>query len=118
MLIVFQVIALLTIAAVAYFMARGGGARHQAIRRIMFFAFVVAAGSSVFFPQVWSWAANLLGIARGTDLLLYTLVLTFLGFVASTFRRTRALEADITQLARSVALLSEAQEQRSGDRDD
>ena len=38
-------------------------------------------------------------------LLLYLLVLTFLGFVATTYRRFRRLEAEMTELARHVALL-------------
>src|SRR5690554_747768 len=105
MTIVFQILAVVVIAVAALFMLRGGGARHQAIRRIFMLAFIVAAASSVFFPQVWSWAAHLVGVGRGADLLLYFLVLTFLGFVASTYRRFRHLEEDVTRLARQMALL-------------
>jgi hypothetical protein len=103
--IVFQIIAVVVIGFVAFLMIRGGGARHQAIRRILMLAFVVAVASSVFFPSVWTSVANLLGIGRGADLLLYFLVLTFLGFVASTYRRFRRLEGDLTELVRQVALL-------------
>lgn len=105
MTIFFQILAVVLIALAAFFMLRGGGARHQAIRRILMLLFIVAAASSVFFPQVWTWAANLVGIGRGADLLLYLLVLTFLGFVATTYRRFRRLETDVTELARELALL-------------
>ncbi len=104
MTIVFQVLAIVTIVIAALFMLRGGGARHQAIQRIFLLLFIVAAGSSVFFPQVWTFAARLLGVGRGADLLLYITVLAFLGFVATTYRRFRRLEQEITELARSVAL--------------
>lgn len=106
MTIVFQIVAVVVIAVAALFMIRGGGARHQAIRRILMLLFIVAAASSVFFPQVWSWAAHLVGVGRGADLLLYFLVLTFLGFVASTYRRFRHLEEDVTRMARQMALLT------------
>ena len=104
-MIAFQILAVVVIALAAFFMLRGGGARHQAIRRILMLAFIVAAASSVFFPGVWTWLANLLGIGRGADLLLYILVLTFLGFVATTYRRFRNLETDVTELSRQIALM-------------
>lgn len=104
MTIVFQILAIVTIVIAALFMLRGGGARHQAIQRIFLLLFIVAAGSSVFVPQVWTFAAQLLGVGRGADLLLYITVLAFLGFVATTYRRFRRLEHDITELARKVAL--------------
>jgi hypothetical protein len=105
MTFVFQLVAVLVIALAAIFMLRGGGARHQAIRRILMLVFIVAAASSVFFPQLWTWAANAVGVGRGADLLLYFLVLTFLSFVASTYRRFRRLQEDVTELSRQMALL-------------
>ncbi|MBB5632658.1 hypothetical protein BKA04_000881 [Cryobacterium mesophilum] len=109
MTLIFQILAVVVILIAAFFMLRGGGARHQAIRRILMLLFIVAAASSVFFPQVWTWAAHLIGIGRGADLLLYFLVLTFLGFVASTYRRFRNLEHDVTELSRQVALVTAPQ---------
>lgn len=106
MTIVFQILAVIAIVIAALFMLRGGGARHQAIRRIFLLLFIVAAGSSVFFPQVWTFAAKLLGVGRGADLLLYITVITFLGFIATTYRKFRSIERDITELARQVALNS------------
>lgn len=105
MMIVFQILAAIAIVIAAFFMLRGGGARHQAIRRILMLFFIVAAASSVFFPQIWTTLANLLGIGRGADLLLYLTVLFFLGFIASTYRRFRHLENDVTELARQLALV-------------
>jgi small membrane protein len=115
MTIVFQILAVIAIVIAAVFTFRGGGARHQAIRRTFMLLFIVAAASSVFFPQAWTWLANLLGIGRGADLLLYLLVLTFFGFVASTYRRFRQLEMSMTSVARQVALMDAPA--ASGDRD-
>lgn len=107
MILVFQILTVVTVAIASFFVARGRGARHQAIRRLLMLVFAVAAASSVFFPQTWTWAANRVGIGRGTDLLLYLLVLTFIGFVASTYRHFRQLEGQMTELARRLALMSE-----------
>lgn len=108
MRVLLQVLTVVVVGATAWFVIRGQGARHQAIRRVLMLGFVAAAASSVFFPQLWSRAAHLVGVGRGTDLLLYLLVLTFFAFVASTYRRFRHMESQITQLARRLALLSEA----------
>jgi hypothetical protein len=104
-ILVFQIAAVVAVIAIAFFILRGGGARHQAVRRILLVLFVVGAGISVFFPQVLTTLANLVGIGRGTDLLLYIMVIAFLGFAATTYRRARQLENNITELSRQIALL-------------
>jgi len=104
-ILVFQIAAVVAVIVIAFFVLRGGGARHQAIRRILLVLFVIGAAISVFFPNLLTWLANLVGIGRGTDLLLYILVIAFLGFAATTYRRSRQLEDQITELARRIALL-------------
>ncbi|MBX3193973.1 MAG: DUF2304 domain-containing protein [Microbacteriaceae bacterium] len=104
-MLVFQIAAVVAVILIAFFILRGGGARHQAIQRILLVLFVVGAAVSVFFPQLLTWLARLVGIGRGTDLLLYVLVIAFLGFAASTYRRSRQLEGQITELSRQIALL-------------
>lgn len=107
MTIVFQILAVAVIAVAAFFIFRGAGARHQALRRVLMLIFVVAAAASLFFPQILTWLANLFGVGRGTDLLLYFLVLIFIGYVATTYRRFRKFETDITELSRQLALMKE-----------
>lgn len=108
MTLVFQLLAVAFIVAAGIALFRPGGARLQAVRKVFLFLFILGAASSVFFPGAWTWAANLLGIGRGADLLVYLLVLAFIGFVATTFRRFRQMEADMTTMARQLALLSAA----------
>lgn len=114
MTIILQVVTVVVIGVAAFFLARSRGARHQAIRRVLLMVFVIAAASSVFVPQYWTKAANLVGVGRGTDLLLYLLVLVFLAFVATTYRRFRHLEEQNTELARTIAIL-QAQERARGE---
>lgn len=97
------------------------GARHQAVRRLLLVGFVVLAGFAVLFPSWFTAVANLLGVGRGTDLLLYLLVIAFLAFVANTYRQQTALNRRITILTRKLALTEaevNAQDAASPDRTD
>ena len=55
-------------------------------------------------PAVISRIAHFVGVGRGTDLLLYVLVIAFLLQILSSFRRNAALERRITRLARRIAI--------------
>jgi hypothetical protein len=105
MIIVVQIVLVLAVIIGALALMRGAGnARHQAVRRILLVLFAGVAALSVFFPGLLTRVANLLGIGRGTDLVLYGLIVCFLIFMASSYHRTRQLEARITKLARRIAL--------------
>ena len=94
-------------------MRRTGADSHLAIRRLVFGLFVVAAILSVLFPQWLSWLARLVGVGRGTDLVLYALIVVFLVFVYSQYRRNVALQRQLTLLSRRIALIdAEAHEAR------
>lgn len=80
------------------------GARHQAVRRLLLIAFVVLAAVAVLFPPFLTEVARRVGVGRGADLLLYGLTVTFLGYVAASYRRLRQTEQQLTTLARELAL--------------
>ena len=88
----------------AMLMRSSGGARHQAVRRLMLLAFVAFAVVSILVPQLVSQIARAVGVGRGADLLLYGLFVAFLGFIATTYRRFRELERQVTVLTRQLAL--------------
>lgn len=104
MTFIFQLVTIIIIFVSAVLLFRSGGAKRQAIRRAGMIFFVLLFAFSIFFPQVWTWVANLLGIGRGADLLLYLLVLVFIGFVVTTFRKFRSSEHSLTLLARKIAI--------------
>ncbi len=100
-----KTVLMLGIAGAALVMLRGySGARHQAIRRLLLLAFTLAAAASLLVPQLWTEAAGLLGVGRGTDLLLYLTILAFLGFIATSYLRFRDMQRQITALTRRLAL--------------
>ncbi|WP_417508299.1 DUF2304 domain-containing protein [Microbacterium sp.] len=93
-------------------MRKTGADSHLALRRIFMMLFVLAAILSVLFPQWLTWVATLIGVGRGTDLLLYALVVIFLVFVYTQYRRNTVLQRQLTLLARKIALV-EAQQVES-----
>lgn len=101
-----QIVLIVAVVAIgAFFMRRTGADNHLAIRRLLFGLFVLVAVLSILFPQWLTWVANLVGVGRGTDLLLYALVVMFLVFVYTQSRRNTAQQQRITLLARRLALL-------------
>lgn len=100
----------------ALLMRRTGADSHLAIRRLLMGLFVVAAIVSILFPQWLTWLANLIGVGRGTDLLLYALVLAFFAFLYTQHRSNVAAQRKITLLARRLALLSAERDRTPADR--
>ena len=111
MLIQILLIAAIAILA-AFVMRRTGADSHLAIRRLALGFFVVAAVLSVLFPGWLSWVANLLGVGRGTDLVLYALIVIFLAFLYTQYRRNMALQRQLTAIARKVAILEALEQER------
>ncbi|AXH95359.1 DUF2304 domain-containing protein [Ornithinimicrobium avium] len=87
------------------------GSRHQAVRRLLLVGFVLLAAAAVLFPRLLTQVAQFLGVGRGADLLLYGLTVFFLGYVASSYRRMRQVEQQVTTLARELALRRAVEEQ-------
>lgn len=102
---VIKVVLLICIVVITAMLTRStAGARHQAVRRLLLVGFVALAVLAVIFPRFLTQIAQLLGVGRGADLLLYGLTVTFLGYVAASYRRMRHLEQQVTTLARELAL--------------
>lgn len=83
-----------------------GGERSTAFRRIALLGFFTLAIFAVLFPVLLSDLANFIGVGRGTDLLLYSLIVLFIGYVLNNARQRRLFEAQITKLARIEAIKS------------
>lgn len=64
----------------------------------------IAAAVSVAFPELLVFLANLLGIGRGADLVLYLSILfMFAGFFA-VYLRFRRLDEQLTRIVRELAI--------------
>ena len=89
-----QIVLVAGVLLVGLYLARpAAGDSHLALRRLFMLGFVLVAVVSILFPQWLTWLANLIGVGRGTDLLLYALVLAFL-----------VLNRKLTHLAREITI--------------
>ena len=104
MKILIQLVLIVTVFFVAARLLRGRGARTQAVRRLGLVLFAALAAWSILFPEVWNKFARLVGVGRGTDMVLYALVVAVLSFTVTTFVRFHDFETRYTKLARRLAL--------------
>ncbi|PZR54335.1 DUF2304 domain-containing protein [Xylanimonas oleitrophica] len=100
-----QILLVIAVVALLVMLARStADARHQAITRLAIGLFFVAALGTILWPHALTRVAQLVGVGRGTDLLLYGLVILFIAQVARSHRRSNELQRKITVLARQLAL--------------
>lgn len=92
------------LALVVFFLSNRRKARAKAGVKIGFVLFVVFMVYAVIRPDDLTWVANRLGVQRGTDLVLYALVMGFAFVTVSTYVRFRETELRYARLARAVAL--------------
>jgi hypothetical protein len=112
-----MVIKSLLIAAVvllALVLARGHGARRLAVRRLGLAAFAGLAVVSILKPDLATWVAQRIDVGRGTDLLLYLMIVIFFSYVSTRYVREQRTLRQLTALSRRVALI-EAPPPRSPD---
>lgn len=91
-------------ALVVFFVANRRKARAKAGVKVGFVLFVVFMVYAVLRPDDLTELANGLGVQRGTDLVLYALVMGFAFVTVSTYVRFREQEMRYARLARAVAL--------------
>ncbi|MDQ4490976.1 DUF2304 domain-containing protein [Sinomonas sp. ASV486] len=105
MIVIVQLVLVVAVVLVSLALMRGGSnARHLAIRRLLLMVFALAAAVSIFIPEILTRIAQFFGIGRGTDLVLYALILCFFVFTSTTYQRFRQSETALTRLARRIAL--------------
>lgn len=80
------------------------GARQTAVRRLVLVAAFIAAIVAIAFPQLINDFAVFLGVGRGADLVLYVLVVIFIGNAMAQAAQNRQLQREITEIARALAI--------------
>jgi hypothetical protein len=103
-IVLIQLVLIGVVVLTAVRLLRARGARPEAMRRLGLMLFAAFAVWSILFPSVWNQIARVVGVGRGTDMVLYALVVAFLSFTLTTYLRFRDLETRYTTLARRLAL--------------
>jgi hypothetical protein len=91
-------------ALLIYLLLSRRSAQSRAWVKVGYLVFVVAGIYAVLRPDDTTVVANWVGVRRGTDLMLYILIIVFAFTTLSTYMRFRDLELRYARLARVVAL--------------
>lgn len=102
---IIKLLLLAGILAAATFAYRGApGTVSLAARRLTLAVTLAAAMVAVLFPDLVTTLANLVGVGRGADLVLYGFVLASIFVWIGMYRRLHEIEHRFVELNRSVAL--------------
>jgi hypothetical protein len=94
---------------------RSRSPRHLALRRLAAAVLAVGAALAVVFPDLVTRVAHLVGVGRGTDLVLYLFVIVSTFVWLGMYRRILELETRLARLVRAQALAEAARVQPEAD---
>lgn len=103
-----MIIRIIIIAALGIFLfVINGRQTHKvkAWKKIILCLIAIAMIIAVFYPNMTNQIANIVGVGRGADLLLYVLCLAFFGYIIDSYIRQQRGKDVVYRLARRVALL-------------
>ena len=102
-----QVLLITSVLALLVFLLRSRrNAKSKAWVKLGYILFVIAGVYAIVRPNDTTVVANWLGVARGTDLMLYGLIIAFAFTTMSAYMRFKDLELRYARLARAMALQS------------
>lgn len=100
-----QLLLILAIVALLVYLLRSRrSAGSRAWVKVGSVMFVLAAVYAVLRPNDTTVVAHWVGVARGTDLMLYALIIAFVFTTLSTYLRFKDLELRYARLARAIAI--------------
>jgi len=103
--VLIQFVLVLAVLTIMYVFVRRSHAIYvQASKRIALVLFALVNVYAVMRPDDLTAIARLLGVGRGTDLVLYALVVAFMAGMFSMYQRFRVVDRRYTELARTVAI--------------
>ncbi|MFT3876819.1 MAG: DUF2304 domain-containing protein [Propioniciclava sp.] len=111
-----QVLVVLVALWLLFFAARQKASAVSALKKIGISLLAVVMVITVLFPSLTTTLANLLGIGRGADLLLYGLAATFVVYAITQYARAQANRRVLFGLARRIALRDARARYFPGDR--
>ncbi|MFL6106653.1 MAG: DUF2304 domain-containing protein [Marmoricola sp.] len=104
---IIKILLILGMIGVVVFALRGSSSTaNLAVRRLAGIAFAAVATTSILFPDLVTWMAHKVNVGRGTDLVLYILVVVFAYVTIGLYQRIHRLEEHLADLTRELALRS------------
>ena len=100
------------VALLVYLLRSRASAQSRAWVKLGYVGFMVAGIYAVLRPNDTTVVANWVGVDRGTDLMVYALVIAFAFTTLSAYMRFKDLELRYARLARAIALQSAQEPER------
>jgi small membrane protein len=94
------------VALLVYLLRSRRSAQSRAWVKVGYVVFVLAGVYAVLRPNDTTVVAHWVGVDRGTDLMLYALIIAFVFTTLSAYMRFKDLELRYARLARAIALQS------------
>jgi hypothetical protein len=105
-MIAIQTLLVIAFLALTYFfLSSRNSSRTKAWKKILLLLLIVGAIFFVLFPDYTTNLANLVGVGRGTDLLVYILAVAFIFQLLNGYVKTKQEEQRLVALARKVAII-------------
>ncbi|KRE94825.1 hypothetical protein ASG76_10585 [Nocardioides sp. Soil774] len=105
-MILVQLLLVGSFAAVFFYALRSRTAHGvSATKKLAFMAFMLVVLIAVFSPRLVTDVANVVGVGRGTDLVLYLLAVMFCFYVVNDYLRGQESRNQVHKLARRIAVL-------------
>lgn len=102
---IIQIVLVLALCALmVYFLKNRNTMRLRAGMRLFFITFLIFAVAATLRPNWVNVVAHFFGVGRGSDLMLYGLVVAFIFFVMNTHLKFKDQERRITTLVRHIAI--------------
>lgn len=109
-----MIIKVLLISVLVGVLIYAGAQRNRAPVLSIFMAlFSMTGGAFVIMPELTNQIAQIVGVGRGADLVLYCFVVLMLVAVFNIHLRLRSEKEDMTKIARALAIMA-AKDQRRG----
>jgi hypothetical protein len=103
---IIKIIIIIAALGIFFFVINGHQTQQAKAWKKVIICFLVAAMIfSAIYPEITNQIANIVGIGRGPDLVLYVLSLAFIGYVINSYTRQQRAKDITYRLARRVALL-------------
>jgi len=77
----------------------------RAWKKIALSLLAIAMVIAVLFPDTTNKIANIVGVGRGADLLLYILTLAFIGYALNNYLHQQHQRDELNRLARKIAII-------------
>lgn len=90
----------------------------SASKKMLFVVLMMALVAAVLAPNLVTAVANLVGVGRGTDLVLYLLAVSFGFYVVNDYLRGQDGRQQLHRLARRIAVLEALERYHVGHRDE